>query len=83
MGSGDLGTGEYESWSVTRTISLKFLAEDPSDAAGQNWNRTTTGGEYAETIQGLNGQGKPILTKGIFRLSKVNGTATLTTGVIH
>jgi len=83
MGSGDLGTGEYESWGVTRTVSLRFLAEDPSNAADQNWNRTVTGGEYTEEINGLNGQGKPILTKGIFRLSRVNDTPTLTTGVIH
>ena len=83
MNSGDFGTGEYESWGVTRTISLKFLAEDPSNAAGQSWNRTVTGGEYSEAINGLNGQGKPILTKGIFRLSKVNDTPTLTTETIH
>lgn len=83
LGSGDEGVGEYESWGVTRTVSLKFLAEDPSSAAGQNWNRTVTGGEYTETIQGLIGQGKPIITKGIFRLLKVNDTATLSTEVIY
>ena len=83
LGSGDEGVGEYESWGVTRTVSLKFLAEDPSSAAGQNWNRTVTGGEYTETIQGLIGQGKPIITKGVFRLMKVNDTATLTTEAIH
>lgn len=83
LGSGDEGVGEYESWGVTRTVSLKFLAEDPAGAAGQNWNRTVTGGEYAEAVNGLNGQLKPILTKGIFRLSKVSDTPVLTTGVIH
>ncbi len=81
--SGDEGVGEYESWGVTRTVTLKFLADDPSDAAGDNWNRTVTGGEYTERVQGLIGLGKPIITRGIFRLSKVNDTAELTTQVIH
>ena len=81
--SGDEGLGEYESWGVTRTVTLKFLADDPSDAAGDSWNRTVTGGEYTERVQGLIGQGKPIITRGIFRLSKVNDTAELTTEVIH
>ena len=82
MGSGDEGRGEYESWGVTRTVTLKFLAEDPSNAAGQDWNRTVTGGEYTETVNGLTGQGKPIVTKGIFRLSKVNDVPALTTETI-
>ena len=81
--SGDEGVGEYESWGVTREVSLKFLADDPSGAAGDNWNRTVTGGLYTERVSGLIGQGKPIITRGIFRLSKVNDTAELTTQVIH
>ncbi|MBQ9431475.1 MAG: hypothetical protein IJU44_07980 [Kiritimatiellae bacterium] len=81
--SGDEGYGEYESWGVTRTVTLKFLADDPSEAAGEHWNRTVTGGEYTERIQGLIGQGKPIITRGIFRLTKVNDAADLTTEVIH
>jgi len=82
MPSGDLGKGEYESWGVTRTVTLKFLADDPLNATGQDWNRLVTGGEYSEEINGLNGQLKPILTKGIFRLSKVNDRASLATEVI-
>lgn len=81
--SGDEGVGDYESWGVTRTVTLKFLADDPSSAAGASWNHTVTGGEYTERVQGLIGQGKPIVTKGIFRLSKVNDTQSLTTEVIH
>ena len=83
IGSGDEGVGEYESWGVTRQVTLKFLADDPSSVAGQNWNRTVTGGEYTERVSGLIGQGKPIITKGIFRLSKVCDTPELTTEVIH
>jgi hypothetical protein len=82
MPSGDLGKGEYESWGVTRTVTLKFLADDPLNATGQDWNRLVTGGEYSEEVNGLNGQLKPILTKGIFRLSKVNDRASLATEVI-
>ena len=83
LGDGDEGVGEYESWGVTRTVTLAFQDEDPSRAANIDWNRTVTGGEYTERIQGLIGQGKPIITKGIFRLSKVNDTPTLTTEVIY
>ena len=83
MRSGDEGRGEYESWGVTREITLKFADEDPSSAAGENWNRTVTGGEYTECVTGLIGQGKPIITRGVFRLSKVNDTAELTSEVIH
>ena len=77
MADGDEGRGEYESWGVTRTISLGFLAADPADASGADWNRTVTGGTYEEKVQGLNGTGKPIFTSGIFRLSKVNDTGEL------
>ncbi len=82
-GSGDEGVGDYESWGVTREVTLEFLDEDPSRAAGQNWNRTVTGGVYTERVTGLVGQGKPIITRGIFRLSKVCDTPQLTTEVIH
>lgn len=78
LDSGDDGIGEYESWGVKRVVSLKFLTDDPAAAAGQDWNRTVAGGEYREEITGLNGQGKPILASGIFRLSKVNDCKTLT-----
>ena len=81
--SGDEGIGDYESWGVTRQLKLKFAADDPSGAAGDAWNRTVTGGEYTERVSGLNGQLKPIIAKGVFRLSKVCDTAQLTTEVIH
>ena len=81
--SGDEGVGDYESWSVTRQVTLTFRESDPSAAAGASWNRTVTGGEYTERVTGLIGQGKPIVTRGIFRLSKVNDCATLTSEVIH
>ena len=81
--SGDEGIGDYESWGVTRQVTLKFLEEDPAGATGEAWNHTVTGGEYTERVSGLNGQGKPIITKGVFRLSKVNDTPRLTTEVIH
>ncbi len=77
LDSGDAGSGEYESWSVTREISLKFLSDDPSGAAGEEWNRTVTGGVYDETVSGLTGQGKPIKTRGIFRLTKVNDVSSI------
>ena len=81
--SGDEGIGDYESWGVTRQVTLKFLEEDPAGATGEAWNHTVTGGEYTERVSGLNGQLKPIITKGVFRLSKVCDTPQLTTEVIH
>ena len=79
LGSGDEGRGEYESWGVTREISLTFTSEDPTGAASADaWNRTITGGIYEETVHGLTGQGKPIKTRGAFRLTKVNDCPTLT-----
>ncbi len=71
LGDGDEGVGEYESWGVTRAISLTFADADP---IGDNveWNRTVTGGLYEETVNGLTGQGKPIITRGAFRLTRVN-----------
>lgn len=83
LGSGDEGRGEYESWGVTREISLAFDETDSTGAASpEMWNRTITGGTYEETVHGLTGQGKPIKTRGIFRLTKVNDIPTLTTEVI-
>lgn len=76
---GDEGRGEYESWGVTRTVSLAFSAEDPV-SANVEWNRTVTGGLYEETVQGLTGQGKPIITRGVFRLTKVNDAKRIYSG---
>ena len=77
---GASGVGDYESWSVTRKISLQFLESDPSNAAGEEWNRSVTGGLYDETVTGLIGQGKPITTRGIFRLTRVKDVKALHSG---
>ena len=83
MESGDEGYGEYESWGVTRDISLTFEATDSAGAASSDsWNRTVTGGIYEEKVYGLIGPQKPIVTRGVFRLSKVSDVAALTTEVI-
>jgi hypothetical protein len=79
LGDGDEGRGEYESWGVTREVSLTFAADDPV-GANVEWNRTVTGGIYEETVSGLTGQGKPILTRGAFRLTKVNDVKTIKSG---
>ena len=51
-------------------------------ASSDSWNRTVTGGTYEEKVYGLIGPEKPIVTRGVFRLSKVNDVAALTTEVI-
>ena len=79
LGDGDEGVGEYESWGVTREISLTFANADPV-SANVEWNRTVTGGIYEETVSGLTGQGKPIVTRGAFRLTKVNDAKRIYSG---
>jgi hypothetical protein len=72
------GTGDYETWSVTRTVTLKFQGGDPTGAADENWNRTVCGGIYREEIRGLNRT--PIIVEGAFRLNKTLETPTLYSG---
>lgn len=72
------GTGDYESWNVTRQVKLTFAGEDPTGAASEDWNRTVCGGTYRETITGLNKT--PIIVEGAFRLYKSLDTAELTSG---
>ena len=68
-GDGAAGTGDYESWSVTRKVNFTFAANDPI-GANPAWNLSVTGGTYKENIIGL---GKTdIITAGVFRLTKVS-----------
>lgn len=75
---GATGTGDYESWPVTRQVTLVFTGTDPTGVAREDWNRTVCGGTYRETITGLNKT--PILVEGAFRLYKTLATAELMTG---
>lgn len=70
------GTGDYESWSVTRRVTLTFADADPTGAAADDWNKTVCGGTYRETITGLNKT--PILVEGAFRLNKTLDTPEMT-----
>lgn len=72
------GTGDYETWGVTRTITLTFQGGDPTGAASEDWNRTVCGGIYREEITGLNKT--PIIVQGAFRLNKTLDTPTLYSG---
>lgn len=72
------GTGDYETWSVTRTVTLKFQGGDPTGAADEDWNRTVCGGIYREEITGLNKT--PIIVEGAFRLNKTLDTPNLCSG---
>ena len=73
-GDGADGTGDYESWSVTRRVSLTFAGADPL-GANDDWNKTVCGGTYRETITGLNKT--PIIVEGAFRLNKTLDTPEL------
>lgn len=68
-GDGATGTGDYESWSVSREVNFTFAATDPA-GANPAWNLSVTGGDYTENISGLNKT--PITTTGVFRLSRVS-----------
>ncbi len=71
------GTGDYESWSVTRAVTLTFADADPI-GANDDWNKTVCGGVYREVITGLNKT--PVIVEGAFRLNKTLDTATLQSG---
>ena len=75
---GATGTGDYESWNVTRQVKLTFAGTDPTGAASEDWNRTVCGGTYRETITGLNKT--PIVVEGAFRLYKTLDAQELTGG---
>jgi len=71
------GTGDYESWNVTRKVTLTFSGADPL-GANDEWNRTMCGGVYREEITGLNKT--PIIVQGAFRLSKTLETPEVQSG---
>lgn len=75
---GGAGTGDYESWPVTREVTLEFLGADPT-GPNEDWNRTVCGGIYTETVTGLNKT--PIITEGAFRLMKRLDTVELREGM--
>lgn len=75
---GGAGTGDYESWPVTREVTLEFLGADPT-GPNEEWNRTVCGGIYTETVTGLNMT--PIITEGAFRLMKRLDTAEIREGM--
>lgn len=75
---GASGIGTYESWNVTRAVSLEFQEKDPVGAADEDWGKTVTGGIYRETISGL--IETDISVEGAFRLSKVADTPVLSHG---
>jgi len=77
---GAAGTGDYESWTVTRTVKLTFAGSDPAGYADADWNRTVCGGTYRETISGLNKT--PVIVEGAFRLTKTLDTPVLTEGSV-
>jgi len=83
--SGD-GTGDYESWTVGRKITLTFQGEDPTGYSTEDWNRTVCGGLYREELTGLTkaavkgGKATAIAVEGAFRLYKRLDTAELQSG---
>lgn len=62
------GEPEQESFTITRTLTLEFSADDPDDLAIAGWGDTQIGGTYAETLAGLYKSTELIRVSGTFRL---------------
>ena len=74
-----MGRSPPKSPALIAAFALYSATSSPV-GANEEWNRTVTGGLYEETVSGLTGQGKPILTRGAFRLTKVNDVKTIKSG---
>lgn len=64
-----------ESFTVARTLSLEFTADDPLGLNPPGWGATEVGGNYREAITGLHRS--VIHISGTFRLVRVLGAPTL------
>jgi len=68
----------FESYTVTRVLSLTFTATDPEDLISTGWGDELIGGIYRETVAGIHRS--PIYAKGTFRLQRVSGVGILNDG---
>ncbi len=70
-----IGNG-VESHTVTRTVSFEFLASPPPGTKGIGWGATVLGGNYSETVTGI--QKLPLSTSGTFTFRRVNDIGAIT-----
>lgn len=71
-------------FTIEREISLTFLAADPGDPVTFGIGDNEVVGTYRETLHGLRREGgavPPVVTEGIFRLSRASSVAVLNDGM--
>ena len=69
-----------ESYSITRTCHFAFTSSPPNGATVSGWGSTILGGDYSETLLGLNS--KPLSVSGTFvmrRISEIPSILDVTT----
>jgi hypothetical protein len=64
---------------VNRRIQLEFTAQDPDNLTLPGWGDARLGGNYTETILGL--QSTPIYVSGTFRLMRTSAVGVLNDGL--
>lgn len=64
-----------ESYSIRRTCSFEFTATPPSGASISGWGTTVLGGNYTETLTGLNS--RPLEVSGTFIMGRISETAEI------
>lgn len=65
---------DKESFDVSRNLRFSFRETDPLNPANPDWQVSEQGGDFEETVSGLN---KDIYVKGAFRLKKVSDCGVL------
>jgi hypothetical protein len=68
-----------ESYTIVRTITLAFTAEDPDGLRLSGWGDNQVGGVYQESIQGVHKE--ELRVEGIFRLHHASRVAVLNDGI--
>jgi hypothetical protein len=68
-----------ESFTVNRQIELQFTAQDPDNLTLAGWGDDQLGGNYRETITGLNSQ--PLFISGTFRFTRASTVGILNDGI--
>jgi hypothetical protein len=74
---GNLPAG-VESPTISRQLSFEFTPAPPSGSSAQGWGSSVIGGNYAETVSGL--QKNPLTVTGTFELRRVSELGAITVG---
>lgn len=75
--SGNALVAGVESYTVSRAVSFEFLASPPPGIPSTGWGTTVLGGNYSETITGINKNA--LNTSGTFIFRRVSEIGAITT----